>query len=38
MLAFSLVHHVVSLIVQAAIGLACLVPLRRILEKKEGMA
>jgi uncharacterized membrane protein YbhN (UPF0104 family) len=37
-LAFSLVHHVVSLIVQAAIGLACLVPLRRSLEKKEGTA
>jgi hypothetical protein len=28
-LAFSLVHHVVSLVVQAAIGLACLPPLRR---------
>lgn len=28
-LAFSLVHHVVSLVVQAAIGLACLAPFRR---------
>jgi hypothetical protein len=28
-LAFSLVHHVVSLVVQTAIGLACLPPLRR---------
>lgn len=28
-LAFSLVHHVVNLVVQAAIGLACLAPFRR---------
>jgi uncharacterized membrane protein YbhN (UPF0104 family) len=28
-LAFSLVHHVVNLIVQAALGLACLAPFRR---------
>lgn len=31
-LAFSLVHHVVGLVVQGAIGLACLMPLRRALK------
>jgi lysylphosphatidylglycerol synthase-like protein len=35
-LAFSLVHHVVSLVVQGVVGLACLAPLRRLLPPPES--